>query len=220
MYTDPASDISARTVAEGLLVNRANRKVALNFLADSIVKVHKQGECAGAWSVTLATEGQFIRINVGVIEAFAIAYNIAHVIVDFNKLSDVDATYLQTIGGEVHSETPVYVRVPCSEMWNFPADQFHMAIPIIQHAYDSLLREAVASVKWRTGYYKSHSPGVLEYLRQELGRNIPDPTYDLTYIIAYVQQQLATVSGYMERKALQQQLKGLQKELQRISRKR
>jgi hypothetical protein len=217
-HIDPASDISARIVAERLLVNRATRKVALDFLVDSIVKVHKQGVCAGTWSITLAANGQFIRMNVGVVEVFAIASNLAHIIVDFNKLSDTDASYLQTIGGEVYSSTPVYVRVPCSELWNFPADQFHVAIPIIQHAYNSLLEEAVTSVKWRTGYYKSHSPGVLEYLRQETGQYIPDPIYDLTCIIAYVQQQqLGIASSYTERQALQQQLKELQKELQRIS---
>lgn len=220
MHIDPASDISARIVIERFLPDRANRKIVLSFLADSIIKVHKQGERSGTWSITLAADGQFIRMNVGVLEVFAIFPDIAHIIVDFDKLSDTDFTHLQTIGGEVNSKVPVYVRVPCSTLWNFPANQFHIAMSIIHNAYNSLLEEAATSVKWRTGYYKSHSPGVLEYVRQELGRDIPDPIYDLTHIIAYVQQQLTGASGDVERRTRQQQLKDLQKELHRISRKR
>lgn len=177
MLIDPTNEISSRIVVENLITNQAAKKTILGFLADSILKADKLGERSGKWSVTLGASGQFIRMNVGRIEVFAVYPDTARVIVDFRKLPKTDTVRLQSLKGHFLEETPVYVSVVCSQMWLFPVERFPAALLIIGKAHESLLEEAAASVKWRTGYYKKHSPRLLEYLRQETGRNIPDPNY-------------------------------------------
>jgi hypothetical protein len=177
MLVDPTSDLSARIVFENLIENRATRKTILKLLADSIIQVHKQGKRSGTWAVTLGASGGFIRMNVGRIEVFAIYLGLARLILDSNKLPNTAAIRLQRSSINRFDGKPVYVSVPCSQMWEFPIEKFPPAIPILRDSYESLLEKASASVAWRTGYYRTHSPGVLEYLRQVTRLNIPDPDY-------------------------------------------
>jgi hypothetical protein len=41
----------------------------------------------------------------------------------------------------------------------------------------SLVERAAAQVRKRTGYFGSHSPGVVEYIAAETGRRIRQPSY-------------------------------------------
>ena len=211
MSIDPQNPLSARSVIYNLLPDSTTRRVLCTFLVDAICQVHKNGEHPGVWAVTLQSKGHFVRLNVGRIETFALFPNTAHIILDYTKLGESDVEQLLALGGVRNPIRPAYQSVPCSESWNIPAPMFHTALPILWLSYQHLLEEAAVSVTWRTGYYISPSPGVMEFLRQEIGPDIPLPNYDITISIAVAQQHFEQESDMRKRKALLKRINMLQK---------
>jgi hypothetical protein len=80
-------------IVEGLLPNNKMRTACLSLLADSVVQVHKSGNSAAVWSVTLASDKSFIRLNVGVIEACAIFHKTFHICLNKYLLSEAIKMY-------------------------------------------------------------------------------------------------------------------------------
>jgi hypothetical protein len=92
-----SSNYIQKAVGE-LLPNNKLQSACLSLLADSVVQVHKSGDAAAVWSMTLASDASFIRLNVGVIEACAIFYKTFHICLNKYLLSDDDRAKLTKQG--------------------------------------------------------------------------------------------------------------------------
>ena len=170
------SEEAAREVAEALIPQEITRRQCLSLLADSIVQAHGNGRSPGVWAVTLGSQG-FIRLNVGVIEMYALFADTVHLVLDYTLMSKKMHEDLIQLGSHYGGWLPSYPRVPNSEMWNIPATEILPAMSITAHPYQALLTQAVDSVHVRTGYYIHHSSGVLDYLRNFLQRELPSPDH-------------------------------------------
>ncbi len=147
------------------------RQRCLAALGASISFVHR---CNGnSWGITLRDD--CIRLNVARIEVFVIGYreNRIYFVIDEDYLEDEDSKTLRnkySLGGP-------YKSVTGSRGVEVRAETFDEDKSWLWDSHLKLLENAARGVKTRTSYYKSHSPGVLSYLRKFLDKDIPDPAY-------------------------------------------
>lgn len=214
------NEANARRVAEYLFPDPDVRQQCLNFLADAIEYAHGDDQNSGAWAVTLDSEGEYIRLNVGGLEACALFHDTVHLILDATHLSPQDYSTMQQ-QGMVYVQGPTqYVKAACSMWWDVPASALPRTLPLFQQSFHSLIDVAVTTVKWRTNYHIHHAPGVLTYLRNLLQRDLPDSLYDINIIIDQTQQQLNATTNPVERQAVLERLKQLRQIERRMERKR
>ena len=163
----------AQAVMENLL-DAANRHQCLTVLVQSIQIAHSVG--AGIWSLTLGKNGRLIRLNVGKLEVCAFFRNRVHLILDHTALQEKQRYLIEQYA--LLDQPTAYASVPSSMFCDFSPKHLSLLIPALQPSYESLIRRATTTVKHRTGYYKSHSPGLISYLRTATGISVPDPIYD------------------------------------------
>lgn len=144
------------------------RETVASALADSIEA------CAalapGGWGLTVRSDDNAIRLNAGPIEVFVIREEQVTVFVDGTRIAaPPPGVRLGVVG--------VYRSVPCSARAEVSLSQLNSAWPLLQDAHIALLKQAV---EVRSGYSwkKSHSPAALSFLRERLGRPLPEPDYD------------------------------------------
>ena len=165
------SEAYARQVIESLLPDLESRRVCLNLVADYIIQAHQHS--AATWEVTLFPNR--VRLNVGNIQTFVIYTGEVYLVMDGRLLTDQDRAALAQQG---KSPLETYKTVPNAYDVQLPAQNLLAILPIVQKSYAPLIEEAFKTGK-RTPYYRSHSPGVLMYMRSFLDRDIPDPDYGL-----------------------------------------
>jgi len=163
--SDPAF---ARERFEQLLKDEAVRRACLAFLADSIQQAHSYG--AARWGVTLRLSKK-IHLNVGRFLAFGIYDGEVWVGLHKEELSEQDRVLLNGTW-----EDP-FIGYNDITACRFPASRLAEMRPRIENAHRRFLKIAAESAK-QTPYFKSHSPGVITYLRKTLERpSLPDPAY-------------------------------------------
>jgi hypothetical protein len=96
-----------------------------------------------------------------------------YLVVDDEKLSQPDKESLIRAGVEFQGE---YKSVPLSNRAIIPLESVEEALPLLRGPYLSLVEKAARTVKRRTTWYETHSPGVTDYLRS-LGYEIEEPEY-------------------------------------------
>jgi len=164
------SEAYARQVIESLLPDPESRRTCLNLMADYIVQAHRHSPAT--WEVTLFSDK--VRLNVGSIQTYVILPDEIYLVTDANSLTDQDRVTLAQ-QGEVSLQT--YDSVSDTYDIQLPAQSLSTILPVVQKSYAPLIERAFEGGK-RTPYYKSHSPGVIKYMRSFLGRqDIPDPDY-------------------------------------------
>ena len=157
----------ARAIIQTLIPDASSRKALLNAFADSIVRAHMEGE--DKWGITLGTDR--IRLNVGSIVVCTI-HNRAL------WLALVRTPAIENLPSLNPPEGYQYkvFKEPIADLYVQPQD-----LPLqrsIQDAHWRLIELAGEKYKrLRQQSQGSHSPGVLTYLRAELGRELPDPAY-------------------------------------------
>ena len=118
-----------------------------------------------------------MRLNVGPMEAFYFGRQKGkpnfYLVVDDEKLSQPDKESLIRAGVEFQGE---YKSVPLSNRAIIPLESVEEALPLLRGPYLSLVEKAARTVKRRTTWYETHSPGVTDYLRS-LGYEIEEPEY-------------------------------------------
>jgi hypothetical protein len=135
-------------------------------LADSVRAAHTAGPAS--WSITLFTK--FLRLNVGQVETFTLETEGCR----FFFRSPLGRTAgLDVIGGT----KPCFKAVPLpSGICFIPAERMTSVPARVRKAHDEFIR-AAAVFKSRSPFRKSLSLGVVEYLEQTLGEQLPRPAY-------------------------------------------
>jgi MoxR-like ATPase len=157
---------SIRRSVEQLCPNPDVRRRCLDLLADSILKVHEIAP--SGWAMTS------LRLTVYRGYAFVLGDNVLWLVLDRDVLDEEVRARIESAGG---GEPWHFGSMPFAYGAPVPLKQFDDFLPLVRDAYDSHLERAARMVLTRTGYYRGHKPAVIEYLRQELDRDIPQPAY-------------------------------------------
>ncbi|HYF61535.1 MAG TPA: hypothetical protein VD886_01895, partial [Herpetosiphonaceae bacterium] len=168
---DRADPAVAQAVIERLLAP-TDRPSVVYLLVQSIQQVHTVHP--GCWSLTL--DSTYIRLNIGKMEVCAIFPGQGRLILDVAALTD--AAQVQAEQYALLSQPGVYQTVPTSMLCDGLAEHVPALLPIVRSSYDSLLQKAAQTVKRRTKYAASHASGLVQYLRQATGLDVPNPIYD------------------------------------------
>lgn len=161
--------VTAKMVLEQLIPDVEIRRRCLNLMADYVLTAHELSPAT--WEITLFKD--LVRLNIGTIQTFVISSTGIYTVLDADSLS---AEEKQVLVGQGNSPQQLYTSVSATYDIQFPADALGNVETLIRKAYKPLVMRAFEGAK-RTMYYKSHSPGVVAYLREFLGREIPDPDY-------------------------------------------
>ncbi|MBN1921825.1 MAG: hypothetical protein JW892_11305 [Anaerolineae bacterium] len=163
------SGVTARSVLERLIPDVEMRRRCLNLMVDYVLAAHELSPAT--WEITLFRDR--VRLNIGTIQTFVISSAGIYTVLDADSLS---AEEKQALVGQGNSPQQLYASVPATYDIQFPAAALGNIEALLRKAYKPLVARAFEGAK-RTMYYKSHSPSVVAYLREFLGREIPDPDY-------------------------------------------
>jgi len=170
---DRGSAAAAKRVVEEMLPQSEVRQAVLNLLAESIRHAHAAKDTS--WGLTLHPHG--LRLNVGPLEVFYFgrqrAQPIVVLVADSETLSAADREFLSSHGVEFTGE---YKSMPLSDRAVILPERLSSTLPRIRDSYMGLVERAARTVKTRTTWYETHSPGATGYLR-DLGYEVPEPEY-------------------------------------------
>jgi len=170
---DRHSTEAAKRVVEESLAQSEVRQAVLNLLVESIHHAHRTKDTS--WGLTLHPHG--VRLNVGPLEVFYFGrergQSIVVLVADGEKLSVTDRKSLARLGVEFTGE---YKSMPLSDRAVIAPETIPTVLPHIRDSYMSLVEKAARTVRTRTTWYETHSPGVTNYLRK-LGYEIEEPEY-------------------------------------------
>jgi hypothetical protein len=162
------SPAHAREVFERLLPRTDDRTVAVRILVDAIVLAHR-GAPSG-WGVTL--KSNLIRLNVGSVESILLKTGMHKFIVDGESLSYELREQLSS--SDSLGKAGLYARYPQGVSVHISGGDLASVYERVKVAYTNAIRGCVqAGYRWKS----SHSPGVLRYLANQTGTQLPDPDY-------------------------------------------
>lgn len=172
---DRQSEEYARSVFTAAYPDGAMRHEVLSALARSIQHAHRVGP--RSWSLTLRPDS--FTLNVGMVWMMSGHKGRLRMLLDGRSLDDdareiLEASCTLRVEEEVRSlKDPYKVRIEGAILSSLRSQPFYAAL---QHAHFCAIEEA-KSRRSTAVYSKAHSPGLLRYLRAELGEDIPDPGY-------------------------------------------
>jgi predicted RNA-binding protein with PUA-like domain len=169
-----ASAEYARRVCERLLpAGEGTRRACLEALADSIDRADAFG--AAKWGVTLHAD--IIRLNVGHVVPFDIRRNtIFLAVMTGGSAGSLDEG--QGALAELVDWRGSFDSISSSRGLFVSPENFERAWPLVREANAAFIgRAAAGPAELHLDCQKAHSPGVLAYLRDVLGRDIPEPSY-------------------------------------------
>ena len=162
------SDIKAAEKRfERLIPKSEDRKATLDFLADSIEQAHcLSSEC---WALTLGRD--YIRLNVGSIEAFTIHLNTLNAILHHES----PPPKLANVNMDPQART-LYRSVTGSMGCEFSSNRANQILPVIEGSHRYLIEKALARSS-RTKWAYAHKPALVIHLAHYLRRDLPQPAY-------------------------------------------
>lgn len=170
---DRGSAEAAKRVVEEVLPRPEFRRAILDLLVESIRHAHATKH--GSWGLTLHPNA--VRLNVGSMEAlyFTRQKDRAgfYLAVNDETLAPADRESLTRAGVEFLGE---YRVISSSSRAFVPAESMMFAVPLLRDSHLSLVETAARTIRKRSPWYETHSPGVIAYLRS-LGYEVPEPEY-------------------------------------------
>lgn len=171
----------SRQIIEQMQPDPARRWWCLGILADSLQAAHRAHP--ERWGVTLRPDP--LRLNVGRIEVYF--FNQAdrvYFVLDAATLVTMPETHQWLDNDAVHhlasyqhgGWTGDYASVPGSVGCYVELDALPHAYPILRPAHQALITLAAQTLR-HSETRESHSPGVIDYLREETGWLLPQPAY-------------------------------------------
>lgn len=165
-----SSATAARQIVERLLPDADARRVVLSALVDAIGEAHGVGP--NRWGLTLHTQPDGVRLNAGRLEAFCIRPSFVRAEVHRQTL---EAAALALPAGARLAD--LFKNRPQWPAITMDIETAAEMLPQLREANLVYVREASQESK-RTPFGRSHSPGLLAYLREEFpAREVPDPAY-------------------------------------------
>lgn len=199
MGVPPASRESAsiaRAVIENLIPDAAARLAGVGIFAELVERAHELG--ASRWSISLFDRG--LRLNVGGVPPVDIATGCVALLLD----RDLLGPELRNALGVRITSVDDFELVQRTVLACLPAEEIADWWPRLREPSLAMVRQAGQR---DTSFWRSHSPGVLRYLEEELGRTMPTPTtrtavVDIDEVLARTQvhltpQRIDTRTGAM-----------------------
>jgi hypothetical protein len=172
LSSEKKADVAtARRVVEMLLPDAESRQACLRILADYIRRSHLENPAS--WSITLF--GDLVRLNIGPAWATSVYPGGLHCAVLPSSLDDTSRERFQELGSVEARETVINWVAPA--VW-IPAQNAEALAETIARCNVELIRDQ-AHADRRTRFFPHHSPGIIEYLRDEFGEAIPSPDFYL-----------------------------------------
>jgi len=176
---DRSNPTLAEAVAERLYPDPDIRTACLALLADSIDCAHAVN--AASWGVTLFPD--HIRLNVDGIETNVLLHDRLYVVVDTDVLPDTALSTLGAAEAEYGRPTDTsYSTFPTARKFWTAASNLSRLREEAWRAHAHLVEHAARTVRVKCHFHHTHSPGVVRYLRRELGRDVPEPAYSPTSV--------------------------------------
>ena len=158
----------SKELLESFYPDEAKRHTILGRLADSIEEAHRIN--SESWEVTRDSDEKFVRLNIGRLVAIDLWPETVYLLLATDVSSDpIDLPH------EITEFVPTAVR---GVRWHsFAAsDVPHRWPEAIATRHSEAIARSAPSVR-RTPYARWHAPGVLDYVRATLGRDVPTPGY-------------------------------------------
>ena len=174
------SEGEAKRLVCSILRDAETRRRCLEAFADAVREAHHHSE--GLWAVTCLEEK--VRLQVGPV----IVCNIGNkrlgnervwLALDRDSLG-ADQEALLAGSGDWQwgvGEFATYRVVPTRNGCYFPSERHEEIWPEIREMHFEAIRKAAQRGGLRPKTKVGHSPGILEYLKNALGRSVPDPAY-------------------------------------------
>ena len=168
---DRSSEQTAKNVLERLLPQEEVRLEVLSFFVQAILAAHQQGEAR--WGVTLYPS--------------AVALNVSGFYACWIRPSDLFISCLEaSIALEVRTALEdrvtwngAFKRLPGSRCVYVPYDQVGEVLPQLWTPTEAfVVSTAERYARMGARIEGAHSPGVLQYLREYLEMDLPDPVYN------------------------------------------
>jgi hypothetical protein len=166
---DRSDPKSAETVATELYPEQLTRRARLARVADGLALANELGP--GTWSLTL--HRRRIKLNVGRILMLSLRG---------------PATFVSLLSSALEKSTEEELRRCAHRVFAFRAVEGVTAYVLpdadldrLWPAIDKAFREGISAAarsSRQTPYSRSHSSGLLEYVRSSTGRSLPEPRYD------------------------------------------
>lgn len=163
-----ASSVEAKRVLDAICGSGATAEAVSRALADRVRLASSVNP--KSWSVTLKPKRQEIALNVG--RGYALHLREGGAGVGLSK-PDLTPATLDVLSQRGLSLGPGFEMVPDSAWLEVPIAEFTEVWPLLRDASQTFTRKAAESVR-RTPYLRTHSPGVVELLRERYGEEVPD----------------------------------------------
>ncbi len=165
----PEADIeSARVVFERLVPDVSARKIIAEMFADAIERANAAGE--ERWGITL--HSGLIRLNGGRIFMFDVRGSACGLAVDPTFVAKETLERLEASGTRAEG----YVPLPEVHIYMLPYADVVAPGPNIREGFLHFVEKAVLTAR-RCVWSRTHSPAILEYLSDLVGRDLPRPSY-------------------------------------------
>ncbi len=168
---DRNSADTARQVFESIFPDARIRGAVLLALAGTMLEASRTA--TDRWGITLFADR--FRLNVGMLEAFVASarWDSVMLLVDAETLAEAEARLPSGWGsrGKPAADVPGLLRVVLATR------SLENAFSVLRDAHVAALRKV--SFRRRQGYLwkDSHSPGIVQYVREATGADIPNPAY-------------------------------------------
>jgi len=185
-FIDRSKSDHARWIIEWMLPDPLIRSACLMYLAESIETAHSSRR--SSWGITLFRG--FVRLNIGMPEAFSFSQERIFLVLDSENCPD-EIWKIPGVTRYVYDlSTPnqLFRSVPDGIGCTFPPKLISEIYPVAKQSHVSLINKSVRTRR-NPSTKLGHSPGILEYLRVELEKDIPNPLYPppTSYIYAIPQ---------------------------------
>ena len=177
MDVDRKDPKSAEATFESLFPDAAQREGIIAALAADLEATRKLEP--STWSITLALDGRFIRLNVG--RALVLSLEKDHILVTRFLPGRAAELKEPTLSG-TSDEREGFFKSSSSLVWQkLDPAEFLAVWPTIREDHQRAFDEAAHSVK-RTPYFYSHSDAVIAYLEAKTATELPRPDHPPVFL--------------------------------------
>jgi MoxR-like ATPase len=170
-----SSVAAVRAAIELMYPDPQVRRTCLSVLTDSIEIANAISPAS--WGVTMRFDQRVLRLNVSSTQACVLHSASLNLVLDREAL---DPDLLRRVDAEMsHGDRSgaAYASIPFAYGATLPIPRLVDLLPLVRDAHRSFVERSARQVRTRARFYRSHTQSVIDYLRQELGRDVPEPGY-------------------------------------------
>ncbi len=172
---EPAAVAAVRAAVEAMYPDAAVRTTCLTVLAEAIEQAHAISPVS--WSVSMPQGRNDIRFNVLWTQPCTLRKDDLYLVVDRNTMPEDAGDRLEAVFAGDPRNGPVYPSMQYASAYgaHLPLGQLEELLPLVREPNHRFIALCAGRVKRRAHRFGEHVPAVVDYLRQELGRDLPQP---------------------------------------------